>query len=213
MSPPPASQTDSRSSHPRYVSGKISPTSSPAQLSSTRSTRAATGGRTGSRHGAGGPTTRKVNPSSRQNHRPLRRSSVLACATERVPPPPLPISPALSPLRCLQKDIDRELGSVSALQEATCYTVSTPARQEGDLYCYMAKKGINTGGQGINSMRSTSHCTDTHHCVAVPAPTSSHHPPPPSSTTPSPPPPPSFLPALNTKVCISNVSLSHLNYF
>lgn len=29
LSPPPASQTDSRSSHPRYVSGKISPTSSP----------------------------------------------------------------------------------------------------------------------------------------------------------------------------------------
>lgn len=89
-------QTASRRSHPRYVSGKISPTSSPAQLSSTRSTRAPTGRRTGSRHSPGGPSTRKVNPSSLQNHWPLRRSSILACATERVPPPPLPISPALS---------------------------------------------------------------------------------------------------------------------
>lgn len=78
-------------------------------------------------------------------------SSVLACATERVPPPPLPISPALSLTVSSKRHRQRVRVCPGTTGEATGYTVSTP-RQEGDLYCYMAKKGLRRGvcGEGGN---------------------------------------------------------------
>ncbi|KAG0719993.1 hypothetical protein GWK47_049332 [Chionoecetes opilio] len=116
-----------------------------AQQRSTPSTRAATGDRQRQCRRHNDSTTPQARtPSSRQNHRPLRGSSMLAIATQRVPPPPLPIPPALS-LTVSSKRHGQRVRVCLALQETTGYTVNTPARQEGRLDATWQRRALSTG--------------------------------------------------------------------